>query len=255
MTPPNARPLVVGNWKMNLGEAAAKALVETLVTTLPFDRVDTTVAPSFPCLRVVLDVAKATPLAVGAQNMHWEDSGAFTGEVAPKTLAEMGVRFVIIGHSERRSLFGETDETVTLKVSAAGRHGLVPILCVGEDEHQRDAGRTHEVVVHQLRAALTGRPAGSNDPLVVAYEPLWAIGTGTTPKPSEITEAHAAIRKVLDERCGSSSPAVRILYGGSVTPANAVSLLRAPQVDGALVGGASLSAPSFLAIAEAAVTC
>ena len=254
MTTPNARPLVVGNWKMNLGEAAAKALVETLVPTLPFDRVDAAVAPSYPCLRAALDAAAGTPLAVGAQDMYWEDNGAFTGAVAPKTLAEMGVRLVIVGHSERRSLFGETDETVARKVAAAGRHGLVPVVCVGEDEHQRDAGRTHEIIVHQLRAALTGR-AGSNDPLVVAYEPLWAIGTGKTPKPGEITEAHLAIRKVLDERCGATSPAVRILYGGSVTPANAASLLLAPQVDGALVGGASLSAPSFLAIAEAAVTC
>jgi triosephosphate isomerase len=240
---------------MNLGEAAAKALVELLATALPFDRVDAAVAPSFPCLRVALDAAAGSPLAVAAQDMHWENSGAFTGEVAPGTLAAMGVRFVIVGHSERRTLFGETDDTVARKVAAAGRHGLVPIVCVGEEESQRQAGRTQEVVVRQLRAAFAGRAAGSQDPLVVAYEPLWAIGTGKTPEPGEITEAHGAIRAVLDERCGASSAAVRILYGGSVTPANAASLLSAPQVDGALVGGASLSAPSFLSIAEAAVTC
>ena len=147
---------------MNLGE---------LVPTLPFDRVDAAVAPSYPCLRAALDAAAGTPLAVGAQDMYWEDNGAFTGAVAPKTLAEMGVRLVIVGHSERRSLFGETDETVARKVAAAGRHGLVPVVCVGEDEHQRDAGRTHEIIVHQLRAALTGR-AGSNDPLVASAAPL-----------------------------------------------------------------------------------
>jgi triosephosphate isomerase len=240
---------------MHLGESSAKALVGTLNGTLPFDHVDVVVAPPFPFLRAVLDAATGSPLAVGAQNMHWEASGAFTGEVAAPMLAELGVRFVILGHSERRALFGETDDTVSSKVAAARRAGLAPIVCVGESETERDAGRTRDVVVAQLRAALRSAPADAPDGLVVAYEPVWAIGTGRTPGLSEITDAHGAIRAALTERLGPSAAAVRILYGGSVTQANAASLLSAPLVDGALVGGASLSAPAFASIAAAAGSC
>jgi triosephosphate isomerase len=240
---------------MHLGESSAQALVGTLNGALPFDRVDIVVAPPFPFLRAVLDAATGSPLAVGAQNMHWEPSGAFTGEVAAPMLAELGVRFVILGHSERRALFGETDDTVSLKVAAATRAGLAPIVCVGESETERDAGRTRDVVVAQLRAALRSAPADAPDGLVVAYEPVWAIGTGRTPGLSEITDAHGAIRAALTERLGPSAAAVRILYGGSVTQANAASLLSAPLVDGALVGGASLSASAFASIAAAAGSC
>ena len=240
---------------MNLGESAAKGLVGELVTSLPVDRVDAVVLPSFPCLRIVLDAAQGTRLAVGAQNVHWEDKGAFTGEVSPPTLAEMGVRFVVVGHSERRALFGETDATVARKLVAARRHGLAPIVCVGESEAERDAGRTAAVVVGQLRAALADRLVPSPDGLVVAYEPVWAIGTGRTPAAQEVSEAHGAIRAALVEQFGASGAAIRVLYGGSVTAANAGALLRAPEVDGALVGGASLSAPSFVAIAAAALPC
>jgi triosephosphate isomerase len=218
---------------MHLGESSAKALVGTLNGTLPFDHVDVVVAPPFPFLRAVLDAATGSPLAVGAQNMHWEASGAFTGEVAAPMLAELGVRFVILGHSERRALFGETDDTVSSKVAAARRAGLAPIVCVGESETDRDAGRTRDVVVAQLRAALRSAPADPPDGLVVAYEPVWAIGTGRTPGLSEITDAHGAIRAALTERLGPSASAVRIVYGGSVTQANAASLLSAPLVDGA----------------------
>ena len=255
MTAHRPRPLVVGNWKMNLGESAAKHTVGALLATLPFDRIDAAVAPSFPCLRAVLDAVAGTPLAVGAQNMHWEVKGAFTGEVAPLMLFEMGVRFVIIGHSERRALFGETDATVSRKVVAARRHGLAPIVCVGENEAQRDEGKTRDVVVAQIRAALADGALKSPDDLVVAYEPVWAIGTGRTPEPVEVTGAHAAIRAALTERFGAPAIAVRILYGGSVTAANAPSLLRAPEVDGALVGGASLEPGSFASIAAAAASC
>ena len=255
MTSRKERPLVVGNWKMNLGESSARALVGALVAALPFERVDAVVAPSFPCLRAVLDAAAATPLAVGAQDMHWEDKGAFTGEVAPGTLAEMGVRFVIVGHSERRALFGETDETVARKLTAARRFGLAPIVCVGENERQRDAGQTRTVVVAQVRAALSDRSLTSPEAVVVAYEPVWAIGTGRTPEPTEISDAHRAIRDALEERFGASSSIIRVLYGGSVTADNAASLLEAPFVDGALVGGASLTAASFEAIAAAAGAC
>ncbi len=240
---------------MNLGESAAKAVIETLVGALPFDRVDTAIAPSFPSLRAVLDAAAGTPLAVGAQNMHWEANGAFTGEVAPPMLAEMGVRFVIVGHSERRALFGETDASVSLKVVAALRHGLAPIVCVGENESERDLGRTREVVVAQIRAAFADCAPGNPDDVVVAYEPVWAIGTGRTPKPDEVTGAHAAIRAALTDLFGAPALAIRILYGGSVTAVNASSLLQAKAVDGALVGGASLAATSFASIAAAAVPC
>jgi triosephosphate isomerase len=232
-----------------------KRSVATLTGILPFDRVDVVVAPPFPILRAVLDVAAGTPLVVGAQNMHWEAHGAFTGEVAAPMLAELGVGFVILGHSERRALFGETDDTVSLKVAAARRARLAPIVCVGEPETERDAGRTQDVIVAQLRAALRSAPVDAPDGLVVAYEPVWAIGTGRTPGLSEITEAHGAIRTALTDRFGPSASAVRIVYGGSVTQANAASLLSAPLVDGALVGGASLSAPAFASIAAAAGSC
>ena len=240
---------------MNLGESAAKTLVGALLTTLPFDRVDTAVAPSFPCLRAVLDAAAGSPLGVAAQNMHWEAMGAFTGEVAPTVLFDMGVRFVIVGHSERRVLFGENDTTVSRKVVAARRHGLAPIVCVGENEAQREARPTCDVVVSQVRAALADGTLDSPGDLAVAYEPVWAIGTGRTPEPKEVTDAHSAIRGALNERFGAPGIRVRILYGGSVTPANAAVLLRAPEVDGALVGGASLDPASFAAIAAAAASC
>jgi triosephosphate isomerase len=245
------RSLVVGNWKMHLGEAAARALVETLVKTFPFADVDGTVAPAFPCLRAVLDAAAATPLSVAAQNMHWEDKGAFTGEVAPAMLAGMGVRFVIVGHSERRAAFGDTDATVALKAAAAARHGLVPIVCVGESEAERDAGKTHDVIAGQVRAGVSRGQFRDASELVIAYEPIWSIGTGRIPKSEDVTSAHAVIREAL----GRPLRDARVLYGGSVTAANAGALLSAPEVDGALVGGASLEAGSFVAIAAAAAAC
>jgi len=245
------RPLVVGNWKMNLGEAAARSLVETLVSTFPFAGADGTVAPAFPCLRAVLDAAAATPLGVAAQNMHWEDKGAFTGEVAPAMLAGMGVGFVIIGHSERRAAFGDTDATVALKAAAAVRHGLVPILCVGESGAERDAGKTHDVIAGQVRAGVAGGSFRHSGELVIAYEPVWAIGTGRVAEPEDVSSAHAVIREAL----GPPLRDARVLYGGSVTAANAGPLLSAAGVDGALVGGASLEAGSFVAIAALATAC
>jgi triosephosphate isomerase (TIM) len=248
VTPGPARRLIVGNWKMNLTEGAARDLATTLARTLPFDRVDAAVAPPFPFLRAVLDAAAGTPLAVGSQNVHGDDRGAFTGEVAAPMLAGMGVRFAIVGHSERRALFGETDAIVARKVAAACRHGLRPILCVGETEAQRDAGRMREVVVAQVNASLADVDAQVAERIVVAYEPVWAIGTGRTPDPSDVTDAHRAIRDALRARWGDPAGGVRILYGGSATAANAAGLLLAPEVGGALVGGASLDAGSFAAI-------
>jgi triosephosphate isomerase (TIM) len=252
VTPGSARRLLVGNWKMNLGEAAARELAGTPARTLPFDRVDAAVAPPFPFLRAVLDATAGTPLTVGAQNVHGSDRGAFTGEVAAPMLAGMGVQFVIVGHSERRALFGETDAVVARKVAAVCRHGLRPILCVGETDAERDAGRMREVVVAQLRASLAEVDAAAADGFVVAYEPVWAIGTGRTPDPSDVTDAHRTIRSSLLDLWGDPARSVRILYGGSATAATAPALLLAPEVGGALVGGASLEAASFAAIAAIA---
>ncbi len=254
MIEPAGKPLVVGNWKMNVVESRVPSLVAEIVDRLPFARVDAAVAPAFPCLRAALDAAAGTPLGVGAQTMHWDDSGAFTGEVAPGMLAEMGVRFVILGHSERRTLFGETDDDVARKVAAAFRHGLVPIVCVGETEAERGAGTSHAVIQRQVRAAFSTRGPAGRFP-VVAYEPVWAIGTGRTPQPGEITDAHREIQDALTDRFGTEASGIRILYGGSVTAGNAAQLLRAPGVDGALVGGASLLAGTFASIAEAVAPC
>ncbi len=240
---------------MNLAESAASDLAGKLIRALPFDRIDAVVAPAFPCLRGVLDVTANTPLAVAAQNMHWESKGAFTGEVAPAMLSEMGVRYVILGHSERRQHFGETDATVSRKVGAARRHGLTPIICVGEHESDRDAGRTREIVAAQIQAALSDPAPDPPDQTVIAYEPVWAIGTGRTPLPHEVSAAHGAIRQALELRFGPAASAIPVLYGGSVTAENAPTLLRAPGVDGALVGGASLDPVSFASIAAAAGAC
>lgn len=255
MTARARRPFVVGNWKMNLTETAAASLARALVDRLPFDRVDAAIAPPFPSLRRVIDAVTGSPLAVAAQNMHGESKGAFTGEVAAPMLSEMGVRFVIVGHSERRHLFGETDALVCKKVGAARRHGLIPIICVGEHESERDQGRTREIVAAQIRAALADPAPDPAIETVIAYEPVWAIGTGRTPQAAEITAAHEAIRAELDIYFGAAGASIPILYGGSVTAATAGNLLGAPGVDGALVGGASLDAASFAAIAVAAAAC
>ena len=231
---------------MNLGERDARSLVAAVVAAFDFDRADGAVAPAFPCLRAAVDAARGTPLAIAAQNVHPDDRGAYTGEVSAPMLAEMGVRFVIVGHSERRILFGEDDATIARKVAAVRSHNLVPILCIGESEAEHDRGETHDVVVRQLRAAV-----GTDPEIVIAYEPVWAIGTGRTPAPSNVAAAHGAIREELTRRLGASAGAVRILYGGSVNAANAPSLLSAENVDGALVGGASLDAATFVAIASA----
>jgi triosephosphate isomerase len=248
------RPLVVGNWKMNMTEVFAVALVDQIAEALPSgDDVEVAVAPSFPCLRAVADRLAGTSVLLGAQNHHWEDHGPFTGEVSPRMLAEMGVRLSILGHSERRLLFGDTDDRVQRKVAAAHRHGLLPIVCVGEQEAERDDGRTLAVVESQLRRALAGTELETGTEVVIAYEPIWAIGTGRVATPDQIEEVHRLIREQLASMFGSTTAeAVRILYGGSVTPETCRPVLDLPEVDGALVGGASLAARSFLEIVGAA---
>jgi triosephosphate isomerase len=247
------RPLTVGNWKMNLSEIWAARLAEELTDALAgLDGVETAVAPAFPCLRAVADRLDGSSVALAAQNVHWEEKGAFTGEVAPRMLSEMGVRFVIVGHSERRAIFGETDERIQRKAAAARAHDIVPILCVGEREEERDEGKTLAVVERQVRLGLGGIREAAGSELVVAYEPVWAIGTGRTPTPDQVNEVHRMIREQLAAMYGpQASERIRILYGGSVNADNASELLALPEVDGGLVGGASLEAEGFAAIARA----
>jgi triosephosphate isomerase len=209
------------------------------------------IAPPFPSLEPVYRVVKESPVALGAQNLHWETEGAFTGEVSAPMLVSAGCTFVIIGHSERRQYFGETDETVNRRVRAALDAGLVPVLCIGETEAQREAGETFSVLDKQIRKGLEGFLSDALIRLVVAYEPVWAIGTGKTANREQAQEAHKHIRSRLEETFdGSLANSLRILYGGSVKPENIGALMEMPDVDGALVGGASLKPDSFARIIQ-----
>ncbi|NBT13938.1 MAG: triose-phosphate isomerase [Planctomycetia bacterium] len=247
--------IVAGNWKMNLDRAKAKDLAAAVAARRgEAAKVELVLCP--PALYVetvgsALAGAKSD-VRLGAQNMHDKASGAFTGEVAPPMLVDMGCGYVILGHSERRTLFGETDAAVNTKTKAALAAGLVPIVCVGETLEEREAGRTAAVVTAQVTGSLAGLSPGELEKVVVAYEPVWAIGTGKVATPEQAQEVHALVRGLL---AGLSSPEVaarvRIQYGGSVKPDNAADLARQPDIDGALVGGASLKADDFLGIAKA----
>jgi triosephosphate isomerase len=210
------------------------------------DDIDIAVAPPFTALASVRKALDRTTIALGAQNMHWEDKGAFTGEISPTMLRDAGCRYVILGHSERRQFFGETDEGVNRKVLAALKHSLLPIVCVGESEDERDRNVTFVVVDRQITAGLAKVTAGQLASLVIAYEPIWAIGTGRTATPAQAQEVHVAIRAKLSTLFGKDAAAgARILYGGSVKPDNIDSLMAEADIDGALVGGASLEARSY----------
>jgi triosephosphate isomerase len=249
------RPLVAGNAKMNLAPADLAALLARVREDIEREpaRAEVAYCPPFTLLAEAERVLRGSPVHWGGQDLHWESSGAFTGEISALMLREAGCRFVIVGHSERRQLFGETDASVRRKIRAALTAGLVPIVCVGETERERDAGETDTVLRRQVEAGLGGLSLSGGESLVLAYEPVWAIGTGRTASPEQAQEAHAGIREVLASVLGAeTADAVRILYGGSVKPSNAGSLLQAPDIDGALVGGASLEAESFLAIVRAA---
>jgi len=242
------RKLIAGNWKMN-GASTALAEIETIAAGLE-GRADALVCPPATLLSRAAERVRGSALMLGGQDCHDKPSGAFTGEIAAEMLEDAGASHVIVGHSERRSLFGETDATVRAKAEAAFRAGLVPIVCVGETEAERDAGRAEAVVERQLASSL---PDGANaDRLVVAYEPVWAIGTGRTPTEADIAAIHAHIRRLLVRRFGEAGAGMRVLYGGSVKPDNAAAILRLENVDGALVGGASLKARDFLGILAAA---
>jgi triosephosphate isomerase len=248
------RPLIAGNWKMYKTSAEAVALAREIWAErkAPGD-VDILLAPPFTSLHAVEDVVRGSAILLSAQNMHWEKEGAFTGELSPAMVKDAGCTHVILGHSERRQLFGETDEGVGKKARAAHDAELVPILCVGETLTERDGGQTQVVVDRQTRRALQDLTPEEVADSVIAYEPVWAIGTGRTATSAQAQEVHAFLRGLVKATHGeSAASAVRILYGGSVKPENAAELLACPDVDGALIGGASLKAASFLAIAAAA---
>ena len=245
---------VCGNWKLHKTVAEATALVKELCDGLAGDaRVQVAVAPTFTALSAVGVALRGTPIELAAQDVHWEVQGAFTGEVSAPMLADVGVKHGIVGHSERRQYFGETDETVRRKIGALLAAGVRPIVCVGELLAEREAGRTMEVVGRQVRGALAGLAPEALAALTLAYEPVWAIGTGKTATTAQAQEVHAAIRAILRELGGPVADSIRIQYGGSVKPENAAELLSQPDVDGALVGGASLKAKDFLAIVKGAL--
>jgi triosephosphate isomerase (TIM) len=248
------RKLIAGNWKMNTDRASAIKLARAVVSRAGmYSSVDLLVCPPAVYLAPVGEVVKGTKVALGAQNMYHEPNGAFTGEMSAAMLLDVGCSHVILGHSERRHILGETDADVNKKTVAAFAAGLVPIVCVGEQLSEREAGQTTAVIQRQFDGSLAGISAEQVERLVIAYEPVWAIGTGKVATPQQAAEVHADLRRLLTERYNSQSAAkVRILYGGSVKASNAGELLAQPNIDGALVGGASLNADDFLGIASAA---
>ena len=251
----NRKPLIAANWKMYKTLPEAVDTAREMTARIATERADVMIAPPFVCLSGVYDVVRHSAIALGAQNLYWEKEGAFTGEVSADMLRSVGCRYVLVGHSERRQYFGETDETVCRKIGAAIGAGLIPVLCIGETEAERDAGRTFAVLRSQLQGGLKGMDPGALSDLVIAYEPVWAIGTGRTASTEQIQEAHAHVRGILAETTNKGlANSVRILYGGSVKPGNAKEILALPDVDGALVGGASLQAASFAAIVDACGT-
>jgi triosephosphate isomerase len=246
------RFLIAGNWKMNTLPNEAAKLASAIVAGMPQDtEVRVAVCPPFVHLDRVGEAVRASTVALGAQNCHDEEKGAFTGEISPVMLAAYDCTYVIVGHSERRTLFGETDDRVNKKLKAVLAHALVPIFCIGETLEEREADKTFDVIKRQLEKGLDGIDI---DPerMVIAYEPVWAIGTGKAATAEQAQEVHAFIRSVLAEKTGDSSRDILLLYGGSMTPDNAESLLTQTDVDGGLIGGASLKAEAFLRIIDSA---
>ncbi|AJE19775.1 triose-phosphate isomerase [Azotobacter chroococcum] len=245
--------LVIGNWKMNGSLEANRCLLQELLPPLAaLKGVGVAVCPPFPYLAQVAGLLEGSGVALGAQNLNAAEKGAFTGEVAGGMLGELGCRYVLVGHSERRSLYGESDELVAEKFEAALAAGLVPVLCVGETLAQRRDGSTEAVIAAQVRAVLQRVGSAGIAAAVVAYEPVWAIGTGETATPEQAQAVHRHIRALLGEADGALAAATPILYGGSVKADNAAALFAQPDIDGGLIGGASLEAASFLAICQAA---
>jgi triosephosphate isomerase len=250
------KKIIAANWKMNMTQSESEAFVTTFLREIgDLDEVEIVILPPFTAIAKVSELLTQTQdVKVGAQNMHWERSGAFTGEISPEMLRELFVRYVVLGHSERRAMFGETDEIVNRKVRAAHEAVLRPILCIGETLAQRESGEVEKVLSAQLRGSLAGVEAKELQETVIAYEPVWAIGTGKTATTGQAQEAHAFIRQTLREMSDeTTADRVRIQYGGSVKPDNARDLLSQPDIDGALVGGASLDPRSFAQIVRAGV--
>lgn len=244
------KSLIAGNWKMykTPTEAAAYAAAFLPLVAGVADR-EVMIAPPYPALSAVADVLKGSSVGLGAQDLFWETEGAFTGQVSPKMLHAVGCRYAIVGHSERRQFFSETDATVNRKTRAALAAGLVPVVCVGESEAEREAGQTFSILDKQLKGGLQGFSANDVGPLVIAYEPVWAIGTGKTATSAQAEEAHRFIRSRVEGLFGvAAAAAMRILYGGSVKPDNIAELMAMPDIDGGLVGGASLNPESFAKI-------
>ena len=249
------KKIVAANWKMNMTQGEATAFVSTFLLEMGDARdVEVVIVPPFTAIPAVnAELEDAQHVKVGAQNMHWERSGAFTGEISPAMLRDLFVRYVVLGHSERRTLFGETDEIVNRKVRAAHEATLRPILCVGESLAEREAGEVEKILSSQVKGSLAGVGAKELQETVIAYEPVWAIGTGKTATADQAQEAHAFIRTVLTEISDqATADKMRIQYGGSVKPDNARTLMSQPDIDGALVGGASLDARSFAQIVQGA---
>lgn len=244
------RPFMAANWKMYKSLPEAEAFVKEFSEKLPDPlECDVALCPSFALLSPVKSALGKSALSLGAQNVSDQKEGAYTGEVSGAMLKSVGCEYVIVGHSERRQYFGETDALVNRKISAVFQNGMVPIVCVGEMLAEREANRTLEVVNRQVKGALEGLPSSETKRLVIAYEPVWAIGTGKTATPAQAQEVHLAVRDILKDQYGSqTSLVVRILYGGSVKPENVAELMACPDIDGGLVGGASLNAQSFLEI-------
>jgi len=243
------KPIIAGNWKMHYTPEEAVKVIEELKPLVKDATCDVVICPTFVCLDAAIKAAKGSNIKIGAQNMHFEEKGAFTGEVAPGMLEAMGVDYVVIGHSERREYFNETDETCNLKVKAAYAHNLVPILCCGESLEDRENGTTNQVIEAQIKADIAGLTNEQVEKLVIAYEPIWAIGTGKTATSEQANETIAAIRSMVAEMYGQElADKVRIQYGGSVKPNTIKEQMGMSDIDGALVGGASLVATDFAQI-------
>ena len=249
---PKRRPIMAGNWKMNKTTAEERDLVGKLIPLIGgIKERDVLLAPPFTALQAVAEAIKGTGVALSAQNLHWEDKGAFTGEISAEMLLDLGCKYVIIGHSERRQYFGETDETVNKRLRQALNKGLLPIVCVGETLKEREAGAANGVIERQVAGALQGVTAAEMAKVIIAYEPVWAIGTGKTATPEQADEIHSFIRSKVQVAYGKEvAGSLRIQYGGSVTPDNVSALMSMPDIDGALVGGASLKPESFAALVK-----
>jgi triosephosphate isomerase len=241
------KPVIAGNWKMFKSQAEVISTVENLRELVEgTDDVEVVVCPTYTSLSAAANALRGSSIGLGAQDVHWEKEGAFTGEISAEMLLDVGCQYVIIGHSERRQYFGETDETVSRKLQKLLQTSLTPIVCVGETLEEREAGRVEEVVLGQLERALVGLTAESLFRIIIAYEPVWAIGTGRTATPEVAEEVHSMIRDWLSRAYSEEfADGIRILYGGSVKPGNVAELMAQPDIDGALVGGASLDAQSF----------